>query len=157
MGLQIIISGGQTGVDRGALDACLELEFPCGGWCPAGRAAEDGPIPHRYPMIELRSPYYDDRTRRNIVESDATLIISNGKLSGGTLLTANFAKHIGKPVFTFELSPFFIDRTMEDLVDFLEAFQVETLNVAGPRGSQWDKARETTCHIIKQLIRQLYP
>lgn len=157
MGLQIIISGGQTGVDRGALDACLELEFPCGGWCPAGRAAEDGPIPPRYPMIELRSPYYDDRTRRNIVESDATLIICNGKLRGGTLLTANYAKQIGSPVFIFELSPFFIDRTMENLIDFIEAFQVETLNVAGPRASQWNKARITTYHIIKKLILTIYP
>ncbi|WP_163709239.1 putative molybdenum carrier protein [Mangrovibacterium lignilyticum] len=156
MGLQIIISGGQTGVDRGALDACLELEFPCGGWCPAGRAAEDGPIPPRYPMIELQSPYYDDRTRRNIVESEATLIIYDGKLTGGTLLTANYAKQIGRPVFIFELSPFFIDRTMEDLIDFLEAYQVETLNVAGPRASLWDKAHETSRHIIKVLLSKLY-
>ena len=88
MSLQKIISGGQTGVDRGALDACLELNFPCGGWCAAGRTAEDGPISVLYPLIELRSPYYDDRTRRNIVESDATLIISEGKLSGGTVITS---------------------------------------------------------------------
>ena len=152
MGLQIIISGGQTGVDRGALDACLEMEFPCGGWCTAGRAAEDGPIPLRYPMIELRSPYYDDRTRRNIVESDATLIIPNGKLNGGTLLTANYSRQIGKPVFIFEIAPFFIDQTMENLIDFLIAYQVETLNVAGPRASLWSKAHETSQRIIKQLL-----
>lgn len=155
MALQIIISGGQTGVDRGALDGCLELEFPCGGWCTAGRTAEDGPIPPRYPLIELQSPYYDDRTRRNIVESEATLIICDGKLSGGTLLTANYAKHIGRPVFIFEVSPFFIDRTMENLLDFLEAYQVETLNVAGPRASQWPKAYDNAKHIVKQLIQKI--
>jgi hypothetical protein len=154
MTLQKIISGGQTGVDRGALDACRELNFPCGGWCPAGRTAEDGPIAMLYPLIELRSPYYDDRTRRNIVESDATLIISNGKLSGGTLLTANYAKQIGRPVFIFELSPFFIDSTFENLSDFLEGNQVQTLNVAGPRASQWDKAYDNAKHIVKQLIRR---
>jgi len=153
MTLQKIISGGQTGVDRGALDACLELNFPCGGWCPAGRTAEDGPISLLYPLIELRSPYYDDRTRRNIVESDATLILNNGKLSGGTLLTANYAKQIGKPVFIFELSPFFIDNKFEDLLDFIEAYQVRTLNIAGPRASQWDKAHENSNHIVKLLIR----
>ncbi len=154
MSLQKIISGGQTGVDRGALDACLELNFPCGGWCAAGRTAEDGPISVLYPLIELRSPYYDDRTRRNIVESDATLIISEGKLSGGTLLTANYAKQIGRPVFIFELSPFFIDNTFEDLLDFLEAYHVQTLNVAGPRASQSDKAYENSNHIVKLLIRK---
>lgn len=154
MTLQKIISGGQTGVDRGALDACLELNFPCGGWCTAGRTAEDGPIAQMYPLIELQSPYYDDRTRRNIVESDATLVISQGKLSGGTLLTAKYAKQIGKPVFIFELSPFFIDDTFENLLDFLEAYHVQTLNVAGPRASQWDKAYDTAGYIVKQLIKK---
>lgn len=154
MALQMIISGGQTGVDRGALDACLELEFSCGGWCPAGRAAEDGPIAACYPLIELPSPYYDDRTRRNIIESEATLIICDGKLSGGTALTANYAKQIGRPVFIFEVSPFFIDQTMENLTDFLEAYGVETLNIAGPRASQWPKAYDSAKHIVKHLIQK---
>lgn len=152
MGLQIVISGGQTGVDRGALDACLEQEFPCGGWCPLGRLAEDGPIPFRYPLIELHSPYYDDRTRKNIEESDATLIISNGKLSGGTLLTANYAKRVRKPVFVFEVAPFFVDQTMENLIDFIEAYQVETLNVAGTRASLWDKAYLNSRYIVSRLL-----
>ncbi|PTN08762.1 putative molybdenum carrier protein [Mangrovibacterium marinum] len=155
MTLQKIISGGQTGVDRAALDACLELNFPCGGWCTAGRSAEDGPISLRYPLVELQSPYYDDRTRRNIIESDATLIISKGKLSGGTLLTANFTRHIGKPVFIFELSPFFIDNTFDNLCDFMETYQVSTLNIAGPRASQWDKAYESAYHIVKLLIKHV--
>ena len=74
--LKKIVSGGQTGVDRGALDAALPRGFPCGGYCPAGRRAEDGRIPARYPLEELSSPHYQVRTRRNVEESDGTLIIS---------------------------------------------------------------------------------
>ncbi len=154
MSLTKIISGGQTGVDRGALDACLHWEFPCGGWCPSGRLAEDGRINERYPLLEMQSPYYDDRTRRNIIESDATLIICHQKLSGGTLLTANYAKQVDKPLFIFELSPFFIERSLEDLVDFIDAYQVRILNVAGPRASQWDQAHSSSKLIVGLLIQK---
>ena len=151
-----IISGGQTGVDRAALDACLEANFPCGGWCPAGRKAEDGEIPSNYPLQEIWSINYDDRTRKNIRDADATLIIYEGKLSGGTMLTHNFAKEIGKPVFLFIVSPFFIDEQLEQLLHFLEINQVETLNIAGPRASQWPKAYESSFIITSQLIQKLH-
>ena len=67
-----IISGGQTGVDRGALDAALKASISCGGWGPKGRKAEDGPIPERYPLQELPGADYLHRTRRNVVDSDGT-------------------------------------------------------------------------------------
>lgn len=73
-----VISGGQTGVDRAALDVALELGLPCGGWCPAGRRAEDGPIPARYPLTETAGADYVERTRRNVVEADATLVLCHG-------------------------------------------------------------------------------
>jgi hypothetical protein len=76
--LEKIISGGQTGVDRGALDAALEASFPCGGWCPKGRKAEDGPIPARYPLKEMDGPAYRLRTERNVRDSDGTLILFFG-------------------------------------------------------------------------------
>jgi Circularly permutated YpsA SLOG family len=79
-----IISGGQTGVDRGALDAALDLGLQCGGWCPVGRLAEDGIIPERYPVTELTDGGYAERTAKNVADSDGTLIISNGKPIGGT-------------------------------------------------------------------------
>ena len=82
-----ILSGGQTGIDRGALDAALELSAPCGGWCPDGRKAEDGRIPAHYPLTELKGADYPARTRRNVEDSDATLIVYNSRLTGGTLLT----------------------------------------------------------------------
>ncbi len=82
-----IISGGQTGVDRAALDVAIELELPCGGWCPRGRLAEDGTVPDRYPLQETRSAEYAERTERNVIDSDGTLIIATRPLTGGTALT----------------------------------------------------------------------
>lgn len=149
-----IISGGQTGVDRAALDACLELGFPCGGWCPAGRKAEDGEIPLHYPLQEIWSSNYDDRTKKNIQKSDATMIIYEGKLSGGSLLTYNYANKIGKPVFLFKISPFFIEETFGQLLHFIEINHVETLNIAGPRASQWDKAYENSFLVTSKLLEK---
>ena len=155
MKLKTIISGGQTGVDRAALDACLNLNFPCGGWCPAGRKAEDGKITLNYPLKEIRSTSYDERTRKNIQESDATLIIYKDELTGGTLLTFNYSKETGKPIFLFKLSPFFIDEPLEQLIHFLEINEVETLNFAGPRDSQWTEAYKYSYLVCAELIKKL--
>lgn len=87
-----IISGGQTGVDRGALDAAMSFGFECGGWCPAGRLAEDGIIPVKYPLNELSSEYYQDRTLQNVIDSDGTVIIHFAGIEGGTKLTLQYAE-----------------------------------------------------------------
>src|SRR5436309_14721003 len=92
-----VISGGQTGVDRGALDAALALQVECGGWCPAGRLAEDGTIPKRYPVVELPNARYAERTARNVADSDGTLIISNGEPIGGTRETIQRCVGLDKP------------------------------------------------------------
>src|SRR6266851_4977853 len=92
-----IISGGQTGVDRAALDVALELGIPCGGWCPKGRRAEDGRIPKRYPLVETPTPAYPVRTEWNVRDSDGTLVLARGQASGGTALTIEFATDYGKP------------------------------------------------------------
>ena len=84
--------GGQTGADRGALDAALARRFPCGGYCPSGRRAEDGSIPVGYPLEELPTRWYQNRTRRNVETSDGTLILSSEPLTGGTRLTADHAE-----------------------------------------------------------------
>lgn len=75
MALEKIVSGGQTGVDRGALDASLKSNFPCGGWCPGDRSAEDGTIPERYPLTPLPGGGFRQRTRQNVADSDGTLIL----------------------------------------------------------------------------------
>src|SRR5947209_13063019 len=92
-----IVSGGQTGVDRAALDVALELGLPCGGWCPRGRRAEDGPLPARYPLTETSWEGYPQRTRWNVRDSDGTLILTRGQPDRGTALTIKLAQRLGKP------------------------------------------------------------
>lgn len=92
-----IVSGGQTGVDRGALDAAIFLGIAHGGWCPQGRLAEDGTIPPRYELTETNSSKYPIRTQQNVIDSDGTLILYAGELQGGTSLTLRFARERNKP------------------------------------------------------------
>ncbi len=130
--LQRIVSGGQTGVDRAALDAAITLGLPHGGWCPSGRRAEDGPIPGHYRLRETASANYPVRTRQNVVDSDATLILYREALVGGTELTYRVARQVGKPFFLVDLA----DRPAPALaIRWLEDAAIETLNVAGPRES----------------------
>jgi Circularly permutated YpsA SLOG family len=97
MGLAKIISGGQTGIDRGTLDMAIACGFPCGGWCPSGRLAEDGRIPERYPLIELKEGGYSQRTLRNVLESDGTVILYFSQIEGGTEETLLFCINERKP------------------------------------------------------------
>jgi hypothetical protein len=92
-----IVSGGQTGVDRGVLDAALAADFPCGGWCPGDRMAEDGVIPDRYPLMPLPNGGYRARTRLNVVDSDRTAILYYESLAGGTRLTRNLCALLKRP------------------------------------------------------------
>jgi hypothetical protein len=131
-----IISGGQTGVDRAALDVALQLNLPCGGFCPAGRAVEGGPIPSRYPLKETESDDPAIRTEANVRNSDATVIISSipsTLLRGGTALTARFAAEQSKPCLIIEpVDPEAAAKTLA----WLERHDITTLNVAGPRESE---------------------
>src|SRR5207247_8623955 len=97
-----LISGGQTGVDRAALDVALELGLPCGGWCPRGRRAEDGPIDARYPLQETRSAAYPVRTRWNVRDADGTLILMRGRPDRGTALTRELAEAMNKPLLVVD-------------------------------------------------------
>jgi len=133
--LKRIISGGQAGADRAALDAALDAGFPCGGLCPLGRLAEDGPLPERYPLRELDSPRYRDRTRRNVLDSDATVIIAFGDLTRGSALTRRYAEEAGKPVLALDASRHSVDQAAALLTAFVADHSVRTLNVAGPRAS----------------------
>lgn len=128
-----IISGGQTGVDRGALDAALKLNIPHGGWCPQGRLAEDGRIPDRYRLRETDSAEYAVRTELNVLDSDATLILCRGHPRNGTELTLRLTQQLGRPHRVVDL-----DREVDvaEIRRWLEQQQVKTLNVAGPRESQ---------------------
>jgi hypothetical protein len=130
-----IISGGQSGVDRGALDAALESQLPCGGYCPRGRRAEDGPIDSRYPMDELDSPRYPDRTEANVRAADATLILTRGAPSGGTALTAELARRHSCPMLVIDLADCDEGQAAKAIASWLRDEGIEILNVAGPRES----------------------
>ena len=130
--LRRIVSGGQTGVDRGALDAAIELGLEHGGWCPRGRRAEDGPIPLCYRLRETASAKYPARTKQNVVESDATLLFYRDRLHSGTELTFRLVKQHAKPYLLVDLETQ-LDPAV--VLAWLTVERVETLNVAGPRES----------------------
>lgn len=133
--IEKIVSGGQTGVDRAALDAALAAGFACGGWCPRGRGAEDGPIPDRYPLAETETDDPAERTRRNVAEADGTLVLASGgdpdRVADGTSLTARHACRLGKPLLI--LDP--VAAAPDSVVAWAAANRVRVLNVAGPRAS----------------------
>jgi hypothetical protein len=138
-----VISGGQTGVDRAALDAALQLAIPIAGWCPHGRRAEDGRIPREYSLTETGPRNYAVRTEWNVRDSDGTLVIVLDSVSGGTGLTVKLARQHGKPLHVVRL----LDKSAQDqaensptlqvqtVVDWMTTCKIRVLNVAGPRGS----------------------
>jgi len=126
------VSGGQTGVDRAALDVALERGLRCGGWCPRGRLAEDGPLPERYPLQETPSAEYSQRTEWNVRDSDATLVLTWGPPSGGTSYTIDRARSLGRPHLVVDLGG---APRREAVLAWLRAEDVRVLNVAGPRES----------------------
>ncbi len=131
--LRRVVSGGQTGVDRAALDAARAAGLEIGGWCPRGRRAEDGRVPLDYLLEETPSPRYPQRTALNVRDSDATLVLSRGTPRGGTALTVRLAAAAGRPLLVVDL-----DATPEPatVAAWLAAGAVAVLNVAGPRESE---------------------
>lgn len=145
-----VVSGGQTGVDRAALDAAITVGLPLGGWCPLGRRAEDGAIPDRYPLQETPTQDYAQRTEWNVRDSDATLILYCGVLIGGTGLTAQIARRIGRPLMTRNLlEPI----EAEPIVDWLVANRIHVLNCAGPRESGAAGIGEEAARVLTLLFR----
>lgn len=136
MALSKIISGGQTGADRAALDWAIERGIPHGGWCPRGRRAEDGPIDQRYNLVETPSEDYSQRTEWNVRDSDGTAVFSIRKeLRGGSLLTVKLAEQYGKPVIHLCEEDEQADHAQE-LRSFIARFGISVLNIAGPRASE---------------------
>lgn len=150
-----IVSGGQTGVDRGALDAALEAGAACGGWCPANRSAEDGPIDERYPLTPLPSGGYPERTRKNVSDSDGTLIIHFGKLEGGTALTEEYCRKIGKPCLSIDAPVMSTADAAAAVAGFIRTHGIAILNVAGPRASREPTAHEYACKVIRLLLEAI--
>jgi hypothetical protein len=150
-GLRKIVSGGQTGVDRGALEAAIAAGFAHGGWCPKGRKAEDGVIPERYHLRETPSPRYELRTLWNVRDSDATLVLTSGLLSGGTKLTVECAQGFGKPCLIVDLDG---DADAEAVAEWIVENSIGVLNVAGPRESESPGVEEKARRFVAILLRQ---
>ncbi len=150
-----IISGGQTGVDRGVLDAALNSKVSCGGWCPEGRKAEDGVIPDVYPVQELKGGGYLERTLKNVLDSDGTVIIYFGKLSGGTEQTHRYCLNNKKPYLLLDGMKIKPGRAAERIAEFLNNLPSETLNCAGPRNSLNKNGYDYTVQTITKFI-ELY-
>ncbi len=153
--LKRIVSGGQTGVDRGALDAALAFGFPCGGWCPAGRKAEDGAIPPRYPVAELDSADYAARTRRNVLDSDGTLIIHFGELAGGTLNTFRLCESLGKPFLLIDGDAINAREAGARAAAFVNERAIRVLNVAGPRESGHPGACRYAEEVVSGILKSV--
>jgi hypothetical protein len=150
-----IISGGQTGVDRAALDVALELGLPCGGYCPRGRRAEDGRIPDRHPLTELTSPDYAGRTRKNVEIATAALILHAGPVAGGTRLTLDVCEELGKPTLTIDVTAI-TPHMAADAADWIARDVLPrggVLNVAGPRESEAPGIAARAAAFLRPVLR----
>lgn len=150
--LEKIVSGGQTGVDRAALDFAIANEIPHGGYCPKGRLAEDGPISETYQLTELDSTDYRVRTEKNVVTTDGTLIFYRKRLYGGTGLTNTFAKNHDKPVFRFNFDG---KKNASEIVEWILVNKIKVLNVAGPRESSSPGIDDQVHDALKSVLNGL--
>ena len=149
-----IVSGGQTGADRAALDVALSLGLESGGWVPLGRQSEDGTIPDRYPNLrEAESELAAVRTELNVRDSDATVIVSHGVLTGGTALTASLTAKLVKPLLHLDLDRISELNASAELVDWLIRQHPEILNVAGPRESEDPGIYGATRRVLNAALR----
>jgi Circularly permutated YpsA SLOG family len=145
-----IVSGGQTGVDRAALDVAIALDIAHGGWCPLGRIAEDGRIGDCYHLQEHPSPKYTERTKSNVLDSDATLVLYRWTLEGGSLKTLRFAQNVGKPCLKIRLTH---PGSIERVRDWVLSNKICTLNIAGPRASKEPQIYQKAYEYLVRLFR----
>jgi hypothetical protein len=149
-----IISGGQTGVDRAALDIALKHGIDCGGWCPAGRLDEFGRIPQRYPVRELPAGGFRERTLQNIKDSDGTVVIYSGQIRGGTEQTARLCVELGRPHELTDASKIPAEDAANLIIGFVHATKIGILNVAGPRQSEWLEGYDYASRVLDRFLSQ---
>jgi hypothetical protein len=146
-----IVSGGQTGVDRAALDVAIFFEIEHGGWCPLGRRAEDGRIPVIYQLKQTRSKQYTARTEKNVIDSDGTCILYRHKTTGGTELTRKLAIRHNRPLICIDLDVA-KEKEQKELGDWLKTFGIQVINIAGPRESTCPGIRKQTERFLLQVF-----
>ena len=152
--IEKIISGGQTGADRAALDTAIEIGINHGGWVPRGRKTEDGRLPPKYHVQETNSIDYAQRTEFNILDSDGTLIISHGDLKGGSELTQKLARKHHRSCLHIDLNTINEYRAVEIIQSWIDSKDIRVLNVAGPRISEDPNIYEDVQNVLRSL---LYP
>lgn len=148
-----IICGGQSGVDRAALDFALENGMPCGGWCPFGRLAEDGIIPDTYPLKESVTTDYEERTKLNVRDSDGVIIMYQDEMDKGTQLTINIAHSKRIPLLEINLKDYQTN-IKEVLNEWLIKNKILILNIAGPRESSTPGIYNDTKSFLDNLLEQ---
>jgi hypothetical protein len=152
--IEKVVSGGQTGVDRAALDVALELGLETGGWIPRGRRAEDGRVPDSYRgLIESDAEAYETRTELNVRDSDATLILTQGPAEGGTALTARVAARLRKPRLVVDLAEATPEECAGRVREWLASSRPRVLNVAGPRASEAPGIGEAAGKLMRLALR----
>jgi hypothetical protein len=154
MQISKIISGGQTGADRAALDFAIETNIPHGGWIPKGRRTEEGPLADKYQLRERPDRSYAKRTEQNILDSDGTLIISHGMLSrfSGSVLTRRLAKKHHRPWIHVDMNEISIQEAADKIREWLKENDIKVLNVAGPRASKNTRIYKTSLKVLKATI-----
>jgi len=151
--LQKIISGGQTGADRAALDAAQANHFPCGGCCPQNRRAEDGPIDQSYPLTEIEGGYAE-RTEQNVIHSDGTVIFYDSEARGGTQLTIELCETHRKPFLKVDITKKSSELAASELSRFIETQSIKELNIAGPRASECQQIYSYVEPVISDLLNR---
>lgn len=149
--LKKIMSGGQTGADQGALDAAIKLGIPHGGWVPKGCKTETGPLPKKYQLKEMSTLNYPKRTKKNIMDSDGTLILSHGTLTGGSALTKEYAEGLKRPRLHIDLNITSHFQAALTVANWIQDNEIKILNVAGPRASKDPEIHDATMHLIESV------
>jgi len=159
-----IVSGGQTGADRGGLDAAIHCKIPHGGWCPQGRKAEDGVIPEKYQLQETTASGYLKRTEQNVIDSNATIIFTIGEISGGSLKTLEFADIHNKPVLHIDIGEYSKEETVKWILRWFQGDVTKptppkncVLNVAGSRESKAPGIQEKVKAIMMNVLIKMNP
>lgn len=150
--IQKIISGGQTGADRAALDFAIDNDFLYGGWLPKGRKTENGRLPEKYHLQEMPTGDYSKRTLQNVLDSDGTLIVSHGFLTGGSALTREFAVMHKKHWIHIDMNELSLPEAAEKLSSWLTEREIKVLNVAGPKASKDPKIYKAAFRLLGETL-----
>jgi len=153
MRIKKIISGGQTGADRAALDFAIKNRIPHGGSVPKGRMAEDGPLSKRYKLRETQTADYNERTEKNVIDSDGTLLLGSGALNGGSALTMTLARSHGRPCLHVDAAQVSAQQAAAQIERWIQENRISVLNVAGPRASKSPDIYVQVMKIFQALLQ----